>query len=263
MKKIITTIQLKLKPRQKEILKLLYRFHHLNRKQIQEILKHKQFNRIIIWLNELTKQRYLARDFEKKLGNVAAVYSLDKNAKKILEKEKDISVSSLTRVYRDRKNSAKFKKHCVCLADIYLSLIKLTKKSKAKLSFYTKTDLDKTEYLISPYPDAYFAIEDNSKNIKRYFLDIFNPLDSPKWLHKRTMQYFDYYNKEDWQNNTDKPFPEVLMICPDEEYKKDLEKFIKKMLKRNIADLFFYLSTWGEIQKQGMNSKVLHKVEME
>lgn len=260
MKKILTTT--KLKPRQIEILKHLFRFHHLNRNQIQDMLNHKKFNRIIIWLNELTKERYIAKDFEKKLGNVSSIYSLDKNSKKILDKEKDIVSSLLTRVYRDRKNSDKFKKHCVFLADIYLSLIKLTKLNTAKLSFYTNTDLYKTKYLILPIPDSYFAIEEKSKITKRYFLDIFDPLTSSKWLHKRVIQYFEYFDKEYWQKNTDKPFPEIIMVCPDEEYKRELERFIKKMLKRSISDLSFYISTWEQIKNEGMNSKVLHKVEV-
>lgn len=261
MKKIKTTIQLKIKKRQKEIIKLLFRFHHLNRIQIQALLGHKKFNRIIIWLNELTKERYIAKDFDKKLGNISAVYSLDKNAKKILDKEKDINRSYETRVYRDRKNSDKFKKHCVFLADIYLSLVKLTKENRAKLSFNTKTDLYKMKYLIDPIPDAYFAITDKSKNIKRYFLDIFDDSDNLKWPHMRVIQYLDYYDEETWQNNTDKPFPEVILVCKNDGNVKNLEKFIKKQMSYRISDVNFYLSTWDEIQQQGMNSKALHKVE--
>ena len=44
----------KLKQRQTEILHLLYTYRFLTRTQIQTFLHHKQFNRIIIWLNELT-----------------------------------------------------------------------------------------------------------------------------------------------------------------------------------------------------------------
>lgn len=261
MKKIINTIQLDIKKRQKEIIKLLFRFHHLNRIQIQQLLKHKKFSRIILWLNELTKERYIARDFDKKLGNVSAVYSLDKNAKKILDKEKDINNSYLARVYRDRKNSDKFKKHCVFLADIYLSLVKLTKENRAKLSFNTKTDLYKMKYLIDPIPDAYFAITDKSKNIKRYFLEIFDPSNNLKWPHLRIIKYFDYFDEETWQDNTDKSFPEIILVCDNEDDKKDLDKFIKKQMNYRISDINFYLSTWEEIRQQGMSSKVLHKVE--
>lgn len=110
------------------------------------------------------------------------------------------------------------------LADIYLSFIKFIKQSETKLSFYTKTDLYKTKYIILPIPDVYFAIEEKNKITKRYFLDTFDPIASLKWLHKRTIQYFDYYDKEYWQKNTDKPFPEIIMVCPDEEYCPSLNR---------------------------------------
>lgn len=248
--------------RQKEILHNLYKFHYLNRNQIQTLLNHKKFNRIISWLNELTKQRYIARYFNRKFAGLPAVYCLDIKARKELIDEEEISDSILNRVYQHKRNSNKFKKHCMFLADIYLSLIKLAEKNKAKLSFYTNTDLYKTKYLILPIPDSYFAIEEKSKITKRYFLDIFDPLASPKWLHKRVIQYFEYFDKEYWQKNTDKPFPEIIMVCPDEEYKKELERFIKKMMKRSISDLSFYISTWTKIKNEGMNRQTLQKIEL-
>lgn len=247
--------------KEKEILNNLYRFHYLNRNQIQTLLNHKKFNRIISWLNELTKQRYIARYFNRKFAGTPAIYCLDIHARKEMMGEKGINETLLNSVYQHKRNSDKFRKHCMFLADIYLSLTKFVKNNKAKLSFYTKADLYKTQYLIYPSPDSYFAIEDRNKKTKRYFIDIFDTSKNLKWAHKRIIQYFDYYDEETWQDNTDKPFPEIVLVCADEDDRKDLDKFIKKQMNYRISDIYFYLSTWDEIQSSGMSSKTLHKVE--
>ena len=255
--------QLKITEKHKIIIKQLIRFKYLNRIQIQKFLKHKQFNRVIVWLNELTKERYIARDFERKFGNRPAIYCLDIKSKELLRKEFKLNPSEVRRVYQDKHNSIKYKNHLVFLADIYLSLEKFCKTVNAKLTFYTKTELNKTAFLIYPYPDSHFAIENKNKNIKRYFLEIFDPSKNLKWPHKRIGQFFDYFDKEIWQSHTTKPFPEIILIANEEEDKIDLEKSIKKELSKRINDVNFYLSSWEEIIIQGMTSKALQKVEIE
>lgn len=243
-----------------DIQNYLYRFRYLNRPQIQTLLNHKYFHRVIVWLNEMTEKRYIARDFNRKFAGEPAIYCLDTKSRKIMLGRDGIKNSLLKKAYYDKTRSRRFKNHNLLVVHIYLSLTELVKKTKAKLSFYTKTDLYKTKNLILPIPDAYFAIEEANKTIKRYFLDIFDPLVNPKWPHKRVMQYFSYYDSEYWQNSTDKSFPEIIMVCPDEDYKKDLEKFIKKMYERNQTDLSFYLSTWEEIKIKGMRREALFKI---
>lgn len=109
----INTIKSKPTKKQKEILHHLYRFHYLNCNQIQTLLNHKKFNRIIFWLNELTKQRYEARYSDRKFAGVPAVYCLDIKARNELLGEKDINDSVLNRVYQHKRNSNKFKNHCM------------------------------------------------------------------------------------------------------------------------------------------------------
>ena len=256
------TNQLKLTDKHKIIIKQIIRFKYLNRTQFQKILKHKSHTKILKWLNELTKERYIARDYEKSLDNQSAIYCLDIQSKDILEKEFKLSPTDIKRIYQDKRNSRKYKNHLVFLVDIYLSLEIFCKSIHAKLSFYTKTELNKTAHLIYPYPDCYFAITDKHKNIKRYFLDIFDPSKNLKWPHKRIIQYFEYFDKEIWQSHTTKLFPEIILVTNEEEDKKDLKKSIKKELSKRINDINFYLSSWKEIQKQGMTSGVLHKVEV-
>lgn len=246
------------KTRQIEILLLLYRFRFLNRNQIQQMLNHRQFNRVIVWLNQLSEQKYLYRVFDRKFAGVPALYFLRSKAKKELEGKEGVKNKLLERVYGEKYLSKTFQKHCQLLADIYLSLVKLTKAHKAKLSFYTKNDLYGLKYLILPNPDAYFSIKESDEKIKRYFLDIFDATSSNKWYAKRVMQYFSYYAKGYWQDHNANPFPEIIFVYPNETAKKILIKTIKRELEKEET-LCFYLASWEDIRQNGLIRQSLSK----
>lgn len=253
-------IKSNLKPQQKNILLLLYKFRFLNRNQIQILLNHKYKNRVILWLNDLNQRKYIDRDFTRKFGATPAVYSLNKNSIKVLKSLDDVKPSLLNRLYKETKRTETFKQHCLFLADIFLSLTEFTKKHNLKLHFYTKTDLAYMQYLILPNPDAYFATEESELSIKRYFLDIFDPQIPRMALRKRVRQYFNYYLKGYWQHNTNKPFPEIIFICPDNVSKNYISKFIKPLLKEENENISFYLSTWDEIKHQGIKKETLNRI---
>ena len=256
---MITPTELKLKDKQTEILLNLYRFRFLNRNQIQRLLNHKKHNRIIKWLNELTKEKYVIQEFERKIGAIPSVYCLGTKARKELKKRKEIKEKLLERVYQEKNSSPEFKTHCMAIADIYLSLIDLTKKHDAKLSFYTIVDLTDMKYLVLPHPDAFFSIQ-QKEFTKRYFLDVFNLNASEKWLYKRVKQYFKYYEEDYWQDHNKNPFPEIIFICFDEKTKKTLIKIIKKNLEEE-ENLSFSLFDIKDLRLQGINKVTLFKVQ--
>ncbi len=256
---MITPTELKLKDKQTEILLNLYRFRFLNRNQIQRLLNHKKHNRIIKWLNELTKEKYVIQEFERKIGAIPSVYCLGTKARKELKKRKEINEKLLERVYQEKNSSLEFKAHNMAIADIYLSLIDLTKKHDAKLTFYTAVDLTDMKYLVLPHPDAYFSIQQKEMT-KRYFLDVFNLNASEKWLFKRVKQYFNYYEEEYWQDHNKNPFPEIILVCFDEKTKKNLIKNIKKGLE-DEENLSFSLTTMKDIKNKGISKEILLKVD--
>lgn len=246
----------------------LYKFRFLNREHIQTLLNHKSRTYVINWLNDLTERKYLRRYYTEKmkLAGLPAIYSLGlmgrKYLKKLRDKEghKEFKLSQLDRVYKEHTTSMAFKIKCMSVAEIYLSLIKLIKNSNAKLNFFTKAELKGMKYLIRPEPDAYFAIEEKDKNIKRYFLDlvdIYLPQDA---LEARIRRYINYFKKDYWQDNTGHPFPEIIMIVSNNSLKTSLRDFIAERLEEELVDINFYLSTRQEIKQQGINRKVLHKV---
>ena len=247
---------------QKQILLYLYTFRYLTRNQLRLLIHHKHFNRLRIWLNQLTQLGYLKRYYNPKTVNVPAVYSLGLKSRQYFKNNpefKDINASRLDRIWREHLLSAQFRQHCLFIADIYLSLQTLVDTTGAKLDFYTKTSLNGLEYMIEPNPDGYFSIEEKNGLTKEYFLDVFDDLPARMVLRRRIRQYFEYYEDTSWQ--TQKPFPYIILICPDDQSKNYLNKFIPKMLE-DEPDLSFYLSTWEKIKAQGLNQTSFQKVEL-
>ncbi|HUD45168.1 MAG TPA: replication-relaxation family protein [Patescibacteria group bacterium] len=252
------TTTLKLKQRQKEILDLTFRFRCLNTSQIQNLLNHKSKDKVIKWLNELTDNHYLFKFYQQQVPSIPALYCLDNESINYFRK-KDIDEKLLKRIYKEKTLSPKFRSHCMLLAHLYISLLSLVKITKATLKFYAKTDLDNMDHLIDPPPDSYFIITEKNKKKKRYFLDIFEPYKPWKTYKWRVQKYLDYCKSDDWQENTKKPFPELIIVCPTKEIQNWLAKQIKKL--RRSEEPRIYLSTWEEIHKEGICSKVLHKTE--
>ena len=114
------------------------------------------------------------------------------------------------------------------------------------------------EHLISPHPDAYFAIESKS-GIKKYFLEVFSENLRTNILRHRVKAYLTYYESDDWQDNTDKPFPEIILICPNTNTKNHLYYYISQKLDED-DHLNFYLTTKEMIKTKGLTREVLEKI---
>lgn len=256
---------MKLTKRQEDILYSLYRFRFLNRLHIQKLLGHKHFNRIIIWLNQLTTKHYIHKYYNPKTVTIAAQYSLGPKSRKYLlkkaeEKENTIQPHLLDRIWREHTLSDQFHTHCLFIADVYLSLVSLVTKTKATLYFFTKTDLYPHDYMPTPLPDAYIAIKERNGSVRRYFLDVFDPLPPRMILRRRINQYVDYCDDNTFQETTKHPFPNVILICPDDRSKRYLHRYIQKILES--TDVIFYLSTWEQVKTKGMCREILQKVEI-
>lgn len=250
-------MKINIKPRQEQIFILIYRFRFLNRKQIQNIIGHKHHRQIQAWLNELIKNKYIIRYYNQKLAPISAVYSLGSEGRKHFKENQNYNIKTLSRVWREAKYSMEFKEHCQFCATIYQSLLILSKDNKLKLSYYSKVDLFDFDHLISPLPDAYFALEDEEGRTKRYFLDAFDDLP-PALMRKRVKQYFDYYNSESWQENTDKPFPDIILVFPNNRLKSHIFFYIQNKLSDDEPR--FYLTTKAQVMTNGLNSDALQRV---
>jgi hypothetical protein len=246
-----------------EILLYLYKFRYLTRNHIQLLLGHKQFNRVIIWLNELSREGYIRKYYDLKKVTEPAVYSLGLKGRKYLKEnpKKEIKEALLDRVWREPKLTLTFRKHCLFVTECYLSLTKLVKTTGAKLSFYTKTELYGLKYLILPNPDIYFSIQETNGSKKCYFLDLFDDLPLRFELRQRVRQYFQYYDNNYWQDHNHNPFPSIIFVCPDNQSLNFLNRKILIQLE-DEPDLSFYLSLRETIKAKGITKETIHKVEL-
>lgn len=247
-----------LKPKQTDILYLLYKFRFLNRIQIQTLLKHKYYSRITTWLNDLTKYKYINCEFSRTIGNKPSVYCLGTNGRKELLNKENIKNNLLERVYQEKKSSLQFKTRSMMIANMYISLLGLTEKNKAEFTFLTETDMTGMKYLPLPHPHAFFSIKQEDIK-KRYFLEVFGEKASNKWLFKRIQQYFHYFEENYWQDHNKNPFPEILCVYCDIDTKNELEKFIKRRIDE-FEDISFSLASWEDIKRQGLSKGVLRRI---
>ncbi len=95
---------LKITPKQFQILLLLYRFRFLDRTHIQRLLNHKDRKRINAWLKDLTNKNIISRKYSQKLkeNTKPAIYCLATKSRKLLLNHPDINEKILKRVYRDK-----------------------------------------------------------------------------------------------------------------------------------------------------------------
>ncbi len=247
-----------------EIILLLLKFRFINRIQFQTLLHHKNHSRLLLWLTYLTEHGYINKYYDKTFAGGSAVYSLGTTGRTYLKKHpevtKGINLLSLDRVWREKNNSLQFRNRWLFLVDVYLSLVGLTTKTMAELHFSTKTDLYGMDYMVLPLPDAYFAIVEKDKTIKRYFLDIL-PDVRAAILRKRIRQYVYYYDHNYWQDHTNKPFPEIILVFPTVQLKNQLYYAIRKKLEL-VPDMNFYLTTRDLIKSKGLCREALQKVEL-
>jgi hypothetical protein len=259
----------KLKPRQVEILILLHRFRYLSRPQIQAMLGHKTWAKVITWLNDLTDQHFIYRFYEAKLAGKPAVYCLDKASIRYLRQENPplkITEAQLKRIYKDKTLSDTFREHCLFLADMYLSLQNDCERFDSTLTFVSKTELQYINYLPLPRPDAYYAIKRPDGKTERYFLDVFDPLPPRMMLRRRIWQYCNYYGEDYWQDkHPNASFPDIVFILPEDRSKRYVARQIKKIVEKEWLEgkLAFFVGTWKEAREKGIDWEVLTEVKVE
>lgn len=233
----------KVTKRQLDILILLYRFRFLNRIQIQTLLNHKNKRRINEWLKDLNSRNIVGRHYSTKLkeNTKPAVYYIAAKSRLILLGQPSVDEKIIKqRIYKEKEKSQRLINHCITLADFYLMLLNI--KDYDKLHFFTKTDLSTYYYLSYNRPDAYIAKEKGGKT-KRYFFEIIDE-GTPRFiLRPKIERCIEYFDSNKWQENTDHPFPTILMLCPNQDIKDFLHKEIAQKLEEEVnAEIDFYLS---------------------
>ena len=107
---------------------------------------------------------------------------------------------------------------------------------------------------------TYIAIEEQEQVIKRYFLEIIDETTPRFVVRNRIQQYLDYSSEEAWKENTNHPFPYVLLVCPDNSSEKYISKHIKRCLEEDISDIQFFVTTKNSILLKGVQQEQWGKI---
>jgi hypothetical protein len=243
--------------KQKEITKLIYRFRFLNRAQIQNLLKHKDYKTINLWLRDLTEKHYL--DYITR--SQTNIYHIAKNGISYIKDSTEIDTKLLQKYYQEDRRSIGFIEKHLLIADIYLDL---QKRSNDKISFDMLTKYDyQSEELIdnigNVMPDAYIE-QEISGEIKPYFLEMF--LNYPKErLRQRIKRYLFYYQSNEWEEYSEKQFPSILFVCANDQILAYVKQYTKrKMAMLDEPSLSINISTADQVKEFGITGNIWKKI---
>lgn len=211
----------------------------------------------------MSQSGVLNRSYTREFGENTkpAIYYLGPKSKYFLKDKRSVDITLLNRIYKEKRRSPAFRDRCMFIFYVYLSLVRSAGENNSRLYFYTKTELEPYSYLPDPVPDAYIVVE-QGKDTARYFLEVVND-QSPRFiLRNRVESLIEYYDMGQWQENTNHPFPRILMVCPNHVIKGFLSKFISRTLEMDGSDISFYLTTKDQAEATSMKVDIWQKVEI-
>jgi len=275
--------------KQKEIMRLIFQFRFVNRKQIQRLLNHKDPKRINAWLKDLVDKKYLGRIYSHKLleNTKPAIYYLNNNGIIWAKYEKgeeyntedwQLEIKYLKKFYQDKHASITFINHCTSLCEFYVqfkeyerSVNKDRKRNKLEYYFETKTEMwierqlrlreDEDFNAVKQYiPDLYIEKinnpENKNENTTTFFLEMFDS-HIPRYAIKyRIKQYIRFKEEEkEWKykyTGTDRQFPTILLIFPHQRKINGLTKFISDELSSSYdsGNIRLLLTTYQKAMTQ-------------
>ncbi len=259
--------------RQKEIVKLIYQYRFINRKQLQRLFNHKDTRRINTWLRDLVTKNYLGRIYSKKLleNTKPAIYFLNNNgiiwvrynmgSEYSSDESERLDFKHLRKFYEDKHASLTFINHCITIFEFYLQLKEvekvtsknISKGGKKKLEYHTET---KTEmwitrqlYLVGNedfseikqyIPDLFIEqirnVDRKDESSSNYFLELFDP-HMPKYaIRYRIKTYIKLKEEGPWEDfmNWTIKFPTIILIFPHHRKMNSVVQYIRDELLRSF-----------------------------
>ncbi len=256
--------KLPITPQQQQILLHLYRFRFLDRSQIQQLLNHKNHKRILEWLNDLNNKRFIKSIDSKTLANnsKAKIYYLAINGIRFLASLDTNDKSLLQKLYRECNRSTAFVSQCQTIAGIYLKLEKQTNpKASSKMFIRSDYPTHPLEGLLTGLnPHAYIEQKKSGKT-KRSFLEILADLPTLR-LRQRLKQYLNFYEGNEWEAETGKAFPIVLIICPNDRVLAYVKHYLKtKLAQLDEPELAIHLTIVDKVKESGITDDIWKEVK--
>jgi len=269
----------KITTKQQEILKLLYKYKFLDRKQIQAFLDHKYHKRINDWLKDLTQKEYLNRIYSNKFGENTkpAIYYLGLNGIRFLKTQDDCSIEVTRKFYRMKDRSNDYIEKSLLVGKIVLDLKVAADQSHDSSEenefaylIATSTDLANPEYrfnFLTEYkPDLLVKRLKKKKAGKRtkseYFLFAIIAPTLPRYsIRKQVKDFIELYDGYEW-DEIGGTFPKIMLVCPTLTTLIYTKRMTKRLLEDedNPEDLHIEFTTIDKIREHGVTGEIWEKV---
>lgn len=264
-------------PKQQKILRLLYRYRFLERKQIQAFLKHKDKRQTARWLKELREQQFVDWLYNPNELSKPAIYFLSLNGIRFMRNE-SYPEAELRKRYKDSERQSNFIARCLLLADCGLHL-EMMSRGDAKLVYKYAleadyTDPDKNYSFLSAnehiHPQLVFTKEedtDGSSMRTTYLVELFDVTTPRYMVKKRIKGYVEYLASDEWEkaqqgkSELSDELPIILIAC------QTLSEMIyaKRYARRQLDDMWddnvpedvkIWVSTIDKVRAKGVTAVI-------
>lgn len=206
----------KIRPRQRDILTLLYYFRYLDRTQIQSMLDHKDKRAVVAWLRDLRDKQFVdwIYDTSKDGRTKPAVYFLTAGGVRSLRTSSDTTLSAVHRLYGSASRTPAFIARHLFIAGI---AIQLRSQNSDNTNFKYATSAAYLSEANGPTvmsqalirPDL--LVHHHEGSTRTYLLE-YIPTTLPTYrLRTKLIEYLDFLGSHDWEPTN--PMPEVLLIA--------------------------------------------------
>jgi hypothetical protein len=256
--------------KQQEILKLLYKYRFLDRKQIQALLGHKDKRRVISWLQDLREKecvawQYDATDFAAKTK--PAIYYLSLNGIRYLRDLDKYPGEELRKRYKESTRQQSFIDRCLLIADCCITL-RVKGVGGVKYEYRTESDYadpdDKYNFLIELKPHL-LSIKQHRDETTNYLLHIIDPMLPRYMIRKRLKDYVEFLAYGEWERETDDDEPPIILLtCPTVADLIYAKRRIRKLLEdegiEGDESIKIRLATVDKVRARGVTSSIWEEV---
>jgi hypothetical protein len=260
-----------LTPKQQALIRLIYRYRFLERKQIQTFLGHKDKRRISAWLKELREQQFIDWFYESDNPDERskpAIYFMGLNGIRLLRQLDEYPEEELRKRHKDSLRRPDFITRCILLADCSLHL-EARSKSNDDVTYtyaleadYTDPDddhhfLSQSEYI---HPNLCFVKEADGEETT-YLVEIFD-ITTPRYMVKKKLKsYVEFFDDGEWgKQKGNEELPIILIACPSVAELAYAKRYTRKLLEEHDLhdreDVRIRFATVEQVKKQGMTALI-------
>ncbi len=247
-------------PTQHKILLYLYRFRFLNRIQIQQLLHHKDYKTVNLWLKDLTAKTYISRIYHTSFpeNTKPAIYFLAAISIKLLRAEHVYPEQTLRNLYRESSRSKDFIAHSQLIANLYLDL------ESRQEGYVTHVSRDYaaiigSDALAELAPDMYVSQLGKGK-ARSFFVELLGDAPAAR-LNKRIRAYCDSFQYGEWAEETGTPFPTVCLVCRTSRVLGHTAQYARKLVREiEDSDLKIRITSWEKAATSGLAGKIWEEI---